>query len=294
VLALTRARAARAVALLAFSTVLACSSETRVDLLEPVRTGLDAAIADANTADSRDAEAADAAPTAAHLIHRYSFDGDRGSTHVTDSVEAANGFLKGGATLDGSGHATLDGLDDYVDLPNGLVSSLTDATLVTWLVWTNSNYCWPRVFDFGSSDMGEDMVGKATTTLFATPLHCGVGGMGPTAYYENATDGLGAVDSDVPFPPLQIVSIAVVVDETGGEMRLYVAGTQVLPTVNGEEKLAAPLSMLSDVNDWLGRSQFVGDPYLQGTYDEFRIYNSALSSAQIEAVERAGPNVIAP
>jgi hypothetical protein len=292
--AVTRARTARAVALFGFSTLLACSSETRVDLLEPVLTGVDGSIPDADAADARDAEIADAAPTAPHLIHRYSFEGDRGSTRVTDSVEAANGFLKGGATLDGSGHATLDGVDDYADLPNGLISQLTDATLVTWLVWTNSNDCWPRVFDFGSSDMGEDQVGKATTSLFATPMHCGVGGMGPTAYYENATDGLGAVDSNVQFPSLQIASIAVVFDETGGEMRLYVAGAQVLPTVNGEEKLKAPLSMLSDVNDWLGRSQFVGDPYLQGTYDEFRIYDSALTSEQIAAVEQAGPNTVAP
>src|SRR4051794_35764219 len=66
----------------------------------------------------------DAAPSGPHLIHRYSFDTSattNDDTLVRDSVGNAHGVLKGGATLDGAGHATLDGRDDYVDLPNGLV-----------------------------------------------------------------------------------------------------------------------------------------------------------------------------
>ena len=102
----------------------------------------------------------------AHLIHRYSFDGE--GTQVVDSVGSADGSLQNGAVLDGAGHVTLDGKDDYVNLPNGLLSGLTDATLVAWLAWSGGPE-WQRVFDFGSTDAGEDMVGNATSSLFLTP-----------------------------------------------------------------------------------------------------------------------------
>ncbi len=48
------------------------------------------------------------------------------------------------------------------------------------------------------------------------------------------------------------------------------------------------LSQLTDVNNWLGRSQYLGDPDLRGTLYEFRIYNTALSQAAIQASFMAG------
>ena len=270
----------------------ACTSETRVSLLEPVRTDAADPLPEAATPDGSQPESGtghDAAipPDAAassHLIHRYSFNGE--GTLVVDSVGNADGVLMGGASLDDAGHAALDGQDDYVDLPNGLVSSLTNATLIAWLSW-NGGHCWQRVFDFGSTDAGEDMVGNATTSIFATPLRCT--GSGPSTLFETTAANLGSVDSDAPFPVLQNLPIAVALDVTGGSLRLYAAGTLL-----GTGKLVAPLSTLSDVNDWLGRSQWIQDDHLRGTYDEFRIYDSALTPAQLAAVEKAGPEVVEP
>jgi hypothetical protein len=42
-------------------------------------------------------------------------------------------------------------------------------------------------------------------------------------------------------------------------------------------------SMLNDVNNWLGRSQYAADPSFSGTLHEFRIYGVALSAAQVLA-----------
>ncbi|HWZ91070.1 MAG TPA: hypothetical protein VNW92_19550 [Polyangiaceae bacterium] len=121
---------------LLFGNVLSCTSETRVNLLErvladgasptPEAAPPGSAGSDAGTG----REGAEATTSSSHLIHRYSFSGE--GTRVVDSVSGADGVLMAGATLDGAGHAALDGLDDYVDLPNGLVSSLHDATLLTW------------------------------------------------------------------------------------------------------------------------------------------------------------------
>jgi hypothetical protein len=44
------------------------------------------------------------------------------------------------------------------------------------------------------------------------------------------------------------------------------------------------------VNDWLGRSQWVQDPALRGSLDEFRIYDVALDDDTLDAVDAAGPD----
>jgi hypothetical protein len=40
----------------------------------------------------------------------------------------------------------------------------------------------------------------------------------------------------------------------------------------------------STPNDWIGKSEFAANPYLDGAIDEFRIYNRALSAAEISAL----------
>jgi hypothetical protein len=41
-------------------------------------------------------------------------------------------------------------------------------------------------------------------------------------------------------------------------------------------------SMLNDVNNWLGRSQYAADAAFTGTLHEFRIYDAALSPAMVQ------------
>ncbi len=45
--------------------------------------------------------------------------------------------------------------------------------------------------------------------------------------------------------------------------------------------LSQPLSSVTDVNNRLGRSQFVADTGFGGSFREFRIYNAALSQAEL-------------
>ncbi len=254
-------------------------------LLEPALDGTSAPTADASAGSGgspTEAGAPDAGATSPHLIHRYSFDGE--GTHVVDSIGGADGNLMNGASLDGYGHATLDGKDDYVNLPNGLISGLTNATIIAWLAW-NGGPCWQRVFDFGSTDAGEDMVGNATTSVFATPLRCPENG--PATAIET-TSIMGSVDANTMFPQLENAPITVVFDVTGGELRLYSNHAFI------GSGAVEPLSMIMDVNDWLGQSQWTQDDHLRGTYDEFRIYDIALTPAEVAAVESAGPDAVAP
>jgi len=52
----------------------------------------------------------------------------------------------------------------------------------------------------------------------------------------------------------------------------------------------SPSSLGVTANDYIGRSQYSGDPYLNGSIDEFRICNGELSAAEIAAVAALGPD----
>ena len=43
-------------------------------------------------------------------------------------------------------------------------------------------------------------------------------------------------------------------------------------------------------HNWLGRSNYVGDHYFDGIFEEFRIYNAALTDEEISDSFHAGAN----
>ena len=54
----------------------------------------------------------------------------------------------------------------------------------------------------------------------------------------------------------------------------------------------AQISQLNDVNNWLGRSNWTADANVQGTYDEFRLYDYALDKDEVLGNFEAGPDIL--
>ena len=223
----------------------------------------------------------------AALVHRYRFAGT--GTTITDSVGSADGLLVN-ASLSGSGSVALAGgsSGQYVDLPNGIVSSLVDATFETWLTW-NGGQGWQKIFDFGTSSAGEgnqSTLGQRFLTMSPKRAlldeaflmrHC------PQSDCSNSAQWIEAAAAATLAQGVQ-KHVVGVFDDTGDEMRIYVDGSRVAVQANTHS-----LSEVADVNNWLGRSQYVGDPYFAGAFHEFRIYGRALSDAEIQASYAAGP-----
>jgi hypothetical protein len=240
-------------------------------------------------------------PLQSSLIHRYSFEGD--GTEAVDSKFQAHGRIVG-SRLSGNGSLPLAGAKSlqYVDLPNGIVSTLTDATFEAWLTW-NGGQAWQRIFDFGSSALGEDPYAPAdapaespttsggTSYLFLTtnagpdtnrPHPTGI----RVAYAHNGVgDEEVCYGKDQPFPKGGEHHVAVVVAAAAQTMALYQDGALV-----DQCPLTHPLSDIDDVNNWLGRSNYTVDDELGGDYSEFRIYRAALSAAEIADSFKAGPD----
>jgi hypothetical protein len=88
------------------------------------------------------------------------------------------------------------------------------------------------------------------------------------------------------LPIGQQVHVALSYDFLAGTTELFLNGQGI---VTGPAPI--PLNRISDVNVWLGKSQW-NDPYFNGQFDEFRLYDGALNDQQIAASYAAGPDAL--
>jgi Concanavalin A-like lectin/glucanases superfamily len=219
------------------------------------------------------------------LLHRYSFDG-MGDV-ARDERGAAHGAVIG-TMLSGAGSLALARLanEQYVDLPNGIVSGLSSATIEVWVVWDDAaGPFWQRVFDFGNTDLGENVRGGGTRYMFLTAK--ADSGALRLVYSLNGFAFETDIEGDGPLPGMASTHLAVVVDERP-TMALYLNGIQVGDTT----PIPGGLSDIDDVNNWLGRSNFANDSGFVGTFYEFRIYDSAMSADEVLESYAAGPDAV--
>ena len=100
------------------------------------------------------------------------------------------------------------------------------------------------------------------------------------------------LDTSVPTQLGEEFHFAAVYDSDGG-----VGGGPVMRVYRNGELIAAQavsiaLGNLNDVNNWLGRSNYTADANTQGSYNEFRIYDYALTTNQILGSYLNGPQTI--
>ncbi len=218
---------------------------------------------------------------ASALLHRYRFAGT--GTTVVDSVGSAHGVTVG-TTLDGSGSVDLD-VGPYVDLPNHLISGLRNMTLEVWVELGSLTSPFQRILDFGDSGTeGESVLGRSY--VFLTPRTTSDKGNAVRLTYFGGEDNTEvALTGPSALLPNARSHLACVFDDDGDMMYLYVNGTAVQ-----QASWPHALERVNDINNWLGRSQFMADPGLDGSIEEFRIYDVALDAQHVEYSFDSGAN----
>ena len=230
-----------------------------------------------------------ATPLPSGLIHQYTFDEGQGTT-VEDSVGNADAVVKGEGYAWSSGILTLPGgpstFAAYVDLPNGILSSLESATIEAWLT-VNAPSFYARILDFGSSTAGElegpggDGAGVDYLVLTASIGEDINWQRLAVVEADNARnlfiDGNGTTILGEPF------QMALVIDKEAGQMRYFRDG-EMLAVLQTDVTLAE----INDLNNWLGRSNWTGEPNFSGSYLEFRIYDRALNDEEVSNSFAAG------
>jgi len=300
----------RAVQLLWILTLNGCGDPVQIDLFAPVpsadaqvddstgrvrdagskpalRAAPDAQLVradDADAGDTRDfAEDADDAGTGlgsvvvpASLILRYDFSGS--GALLVDRVGARPARALGGARLDGSGALVLDGVDDYVDLPEGTLASLESVTVVAWLVLGEGG-CRQPVFGFGERDAPLESADDAPAALAVSLSSCPVEDAG----VEPPTGGL--VSGSFRIVRNRSFQLALSYDAARSLKTLYVNGVRV-----SEGPIRYSLAELGNAA-WLGRQPARQDAFARASYDEFRVYDGALTRAQVFELHARGPDL---
>ena len=163
--------------------------------------------------------------------------------------------------------APLSGTSQYINAPAGVVSGLTgDFTISAW-VNPSKNSTWSRLFDFGTG---------TSNYMFLTLDH------GTGLRYAITTSGGGGeqhIDTTTTLPLNAWSLVTVTLSGTTGT--LYVNG-QVVGT-NASLTLH-PSNLGNTTQDWIGRSQYSGDPYLAAAVDDFNVYGRALTASEVSAL----------
>jgi hypothetical protein len=203
------------------------------------------------------------------LIAQYKFNQSSGAVAIDNSGRGNNANLAGayGFTAGTNGNAlTLTG--GSATLPTGIVSTLTgDFTIATW-VKLSSIDTWARIFDFGS--------GTGTYMFLSTSP-----GNSRPRFAITTSGGAGEqqINSSVAISTATWTHIAVSL--SGNTATLYINGAVAGTNAN---MTLRPSSLGSTTANYLGDSQYINDPALQGSLDDFRIYGRAVPGADIAAL----------
>lgn len=215
--------------------------------------------------------------TAPALVHRFSFSD---IPAISDSVGGADGTVVGLARAT-NGSFVFDG-DTYITLPTRVLDKRASATLEAWFTSYRTR-AWERIFDAGESQNG-----SGRSYLFFTPQTPSATGTMRLTFRaigqaEVTVDSAKAATDDVE------VHVAVVVDAAASRIHLYHNGQ-----LSASGTTQHSLLDVNVANVWLGRSLFSGDPLFEGELNELRIYDGALSDADVAASFEAGPDAVLP
>ncbi|MBI3621533.1 MAG: hypothetical protein HY208_05025 [Nitrospirae bacterium] len=205
------------------------------------------------------------------LLGHWKFEEAGGTTAVDSSGSGNTGALMNGATriAGGIGQAlSLDGLDDYVNIPQTTALNAYPLTIAVWMKTTTTGL-------------------KGIVNKYAPGSRNGYqlftsGGNLCAWYFKNGSnyvwDGSGCALQTPGYNDNRWHHAVMVVDASGG--KLYVDG--VLKASRGWTGTAGAPSTTRPLN--IGQYPGTASPYFPGLLDDVRLYSRALSGAEVVAL----------
>lgn len=168
-----------------------------------------------------------------------------------------------------NGHITGDA--DYIAVPAGVTSGLTDFTVATWVNLAVRD-ADARIFDFGRPG---DSAADSTARMYLS-AHTATGG---PRFAINNGGGEQRIDATTQLTAGTWAHVAIT--KAGNVGTIYVDGVAA-----GTGTLDLSPTDLGATTNWLGRAQYpqVNIKFLNGMLDEFQIFGRALTGAEVAAV----------
>ena len=209
----------------------------------------------------------------AQLMHRYSF-----ATDASDSVGTANGTLVAGTISSG---LTTTGANntDGVTLPTSAVAGITGPfSLETWFHATAPQGPWHTLFSFSD--------GTTDNYVIGTPVR------GDGGFYSSMAVKFGGTESLCKGNPEDSWGDASDVRQMlltyDGTTLTYYENGVAATVVNNLTRTGVNLQSIATSSLGINGHSPWGDPSLNGTTRDFRIYNQHLTSAQVALLYARG------
>jgi hypothetical protein len=175
------------------------------------------------------------------------------NAELINSPGYATGKYGSALSLNGSGQAAL--------VPAGIMVGVTDFTIAMWVYW-NGGSAWQRIFDFGNG---------TTQYMFLSPYTGN-----NTLRFSVTTNGNGA-EQQLNAASLSAGKwVQVAVTRSGNTTSLYTNGV-----LAASASITISPGTINPMVNYLGESQFYGDPTFNGLLDSVYIFNYALTASQL-------------
>ncbi|TPQ16937.1 family 43 glycosylhydrolase [Streptomyces sporangiiformans] len=214
----------------------------------------------------------------ADLVLRYDFDETGGNITRDSSGHGYHGtYVRTpdfGTGVDGgsfkmSGGSSSSTTSPYVRIPNGVLKGADSVTVSTHVKWKGGdNFQW--LFGLGPDN---------NKYLFASPSNGG--GKLFSAITKATWSGEKQMTAASQLTPGEWKHVTVTVDSTAQTAVLYVNGIEAARATGVTIKPSELYDASKGYSGYIGKSLYSPDPYFGGEVDDFRIYNRALSPAEV-------------
>lgn len=206
----------------------------------------------------------------------YVFDNENGMADISGNGNTAT-LKNSGARITENGTLALNQNDEnngYALLPDGLLSGSENFAFTAWVKMDEAR-TWARIFDFGTS--------STAGYMFFCPVNSG----GTSTYAITASDNKSEQTVTAQAPAVgKWVHIAAV--QNGYNFKIYYDGKEV----SSDTITNTPKNCIGTAaKHYIGKSQFSADAYFKGEIMDLRVYDKALTNAEIRSVmEDFAPN----
>ncbi|WP_405895793.1 family 43 glycosylhydrolase [Streptomyces sp. NBC_00104] len=156
----------------------------------------------------------------------------------------------------------------YVKIPNGVLKNADSITVATYAKWKGGDN-WQWLFGLGPD---------SDKYLFASPSN------GSSSLYSAITAASWGAEkklSGARLPVGEWKHVTVTIDAGSKTAVLYADGIEVSRATDVVVKPSELYDANKDYSGYIGRSMYSPDPYFGGEVDDFRIYNRALTAAEV-------------
>jgi len=206
------------------------------------------------------------------LVAHYAFDETSGTVAHDTSGRGRDAAYVGAPSLTGADGVRLDGADDYVKLPDNLLTDLSSVTVSTDVIVRpeqSGNYF---VWGLGNTT---DWYGDGYLFATGNPARAGIAAGNWST--EQETRGSSDLQRGV------WKTLTYTLDAAAKTSRLYIDGVQVAENTD-TTTLPKSIGNGTTTANYVGRSNYTPDKLLAGSVRDFRLYDRALSADEVKGL----------